>query len=384
MKSSDQTKFATRLLIALFCVVSVVASQRASAGLIADGRFSPTEGYSVSYWVEFPNAPQSGAQAGWAGATGVGRGFLALGTDSVSGNHFLYYALPKGYVDNTYRGPDNLDQPPIVGIYEGSTGHKLGTGLIGSDNFGVNPFELYHTNPTIDPNGPLDHFRFTVDYLADVKATSSHATAAQGTRLDIQSAGINGTNDALTSDLKYERRDGNLGNTSGHQNLFVEFATSMEWNLNTYGPSGTNAITASDIANLSGYLENSPDVVRDGSGQAVLATDGYSYQANNPLFPDWIYEVAYEMEFDSSLFGAEWADPSTLVTDLLQLPNPHASPNKGLNNQGDIGDPVFIPIDPQTVPEPASGAMWALVGLLVTIYRRYCRKRLRCTPVSPA
>ena len=85
--------------------------------------------------------------------------------------------------------------------------------------------------------------------------------------------------------------------------------------------------------------------------------------------PDWIYEVAYEFEFDASLFGEEWADGSVPVTDLMKLAPPHASPNKGLLGQGDIGDPVFTAV---VVPVPP--AVWlfgsGLLGLVGIARRR--------------
>jgi hypothetical protein len=85
------------------------------------------------------------------------------------------------------------------------------------------------------------------------------------------------------------------------------------------------------------------------------------------LFADWIYEVAYEFEFDASLFGAGWADPATNLSTLLTLAPPHASPNKGLLGQGDIGDPVFT-----LIPEPSTVLLLAL-GLAATA----AGKRLR-------
>ena len=339
------------LLLAAVATLAAGVLQPAVA-LEADGRLTPGEGYSTVYLVDFPSAPQvtnMPATAGWVGATGVGQGRLALGTDPTSGNHFMYYALPKGYVDNTYEATGN-DIPPIVGTYEGSSGHKMGTGLIGSDNFGIDPFELYTTD---------GEYRMTVDYLADVKTS--------GTRTDIMSAGIKGVNDPLPAGAsQWDRRDGNKKNTDTTRVL--QIATSMEWNLDTYGPTGSGAISADDIATLSGYLDNSPDVVRQTTGPdaglAILAEDGYSYQPADPQFADWIYEVAYEFEFDASLFGAEWADPTTPLHTLMTLAPPHASPNKGLLNQGDIGEPVFT-----LIPEPSSGLLLAC-GLAGMALRR--------------
>jgi hypothetical protein len=358
----------------------LMGATNAHATLLADGRLSDGEGYTSFYWVTYPDADHTGNEAGWVGAAesspgagdgvGVGSGLLALGTDPATGNHFMYYALPKGYVDNTYREGAGAETPPIVGIYEGSSGHQLGTGLIGSDNFGNTPFELYFTNNTINPDGPLEHFRFTVDYLADVY----QETSGTNPRVDIQSGGINGVNDDLPTGFTYSRNDGSLGNTDNHQDLFIKIATSMEWNIDHYGPTGTGDITADNIANLSGYLANSPDVVRQvggiDDGLAILAADGYSYQPADPTFADWIYEVAYEFEFDASLFGAEWTDGSLAVEDLLKLPTPHASPNKGLGSySGDPGDPVFEQV---VVPVPAAVWLFAsgLLGLVGIARRR--------------
>ncbi|MCH2118885.1 MAG: PEP-CTERM sorting domain-containing protein [Pirellulales bacterium] len=344
MKKNIQSSTSVALVFALTFLF--VSGSTSLAALTADGLFTPDEGYSTVYWVDFPLAPQvtnTPATAGWVGASGVGLGRLALGTDPTSGNHFMYYALPKGYVDNTYEATGN-DIPPVVGTYEGSSGHKLGTGLIGSDSFGIDPFELYTTDGM---------YRMTVDYLADVKTS--------GTRTDIISAGINGVNDPLpTGASQWGRRDGNKKNSDDTKVL--QIATSMEWNLDTYGPTGTEDISADDIATLSGYLDNSPDVVRETSGPdqglAILAADGYSYQPAELQFADWIYEVAYEFEFDSSLFGPEWADPTTELHTLLTLAPPHASPNKGLLGQGAIGDPVF-----SLVPEPSAVLLMGL-GLI--------------------
>lgn len=125
--------------MALMCAWQPVSS----VPMVADSQLSPGEEYSVVHCVDFPYAPQTmnfPATAGWVGAHGVGRGLFARGTDPDSGNHYMYYALPKGYVDNTYGSTGN-DVPPIVGIYEGSSGHRLGTGLICSDNFGTERFD---------------------------------------------------------------------------------------------------------------------------------------------------------------------------------------------------------------------------------------------------
>jgi hypothetical protein len=102
----------------------------ATFALEADGRFDPSEGYTSVHWITFPQAGQDGAQSGWVGASGVGKAFLALGTDPFSGNHFLYVALPKGYVDNTFLSDPTQSIPPVVGTYNGGGGHQLGDGLI--------------------------------------------------------------------------------------------------------------------------------------------------------------------------------------------------------------------------------------------------------------
>ncbi len=180
-----------------------------------------------------------------------------------------------------------------------------------------------------------------------------------------QFLGYNG-NGALVLDIKQDYIDAKTGTPSGYDSLGVtggegrvnlgsaahilEWATSLDYNLNSTGYCSGGVCSAGGT-NL---LVDSP------------ATD--AFYTPNPTYPNWIFDVIYEIKIDVAAFGAAGFGS-------LEVPYIHASPSKlGVNTiyaepgvcPGEIGDTVWHDLNHdgvQDVGEPG------LAGVQVKLYR---------------
>ncbi len=78
-----------------------------------DGKLDAS-GYSLGY--EFDFVSDTGGV--YSGAR------IYFGTDTTSGNHFMYYALPKSYVDNSY-GDNGIGWDHITAKGNKPAGHSF-------------------------------------------------------------------------------------------------------------------------------------------------------------------------------------------------------------------------------------------------------------------
>ena len=222
-----------------------------------------------------------------------------------SGNSVsMVLAIDKDFVDNTY-GANAVNWP---------SGHTYDN-LVGSDHA---QFLGY------DANGAL---------VLDIKV--DYISAASGTPSGYDSLGVTGGEGRV-----------NLGNAAH----ILQWATSEDYDLNNTGYcSGGNC--SGGGTNL---LVDSP------------ATD--EFYTPNPTYPNWIYDVIYEIEIRKTAFGSAGFGS-------LEVPYIHASPSKlGTNTiyaepgvcPGEIGDTVWNDVDHdgvQDVGEPG------IAGVQVKLYR---------------
>jgi len=305
---------------------SVVALAAATPALAfsVDGKFGgAAEGYTLGYDVAFNVEGQPDPITG---------GKLFFGTEAGTGDKILYFAMPKDFVDNSY-GANQVGW--------GSKNHKFDS-LLGSDSLGTTK-SSFILKPINSGGATLD---IAVDYLAvdNDKNPTLYRSGGIKTGAD---ATLKKNDGAVVSDT---------GNVAGG---IAEIATSLEYNVATFA-------SASDIANKTGVIKDSPDVLRESSDhdKALLDANG-DYQVVDPAFSDWIFEVGYEFRFDAAMFDNRWTSPNEALA-FVMLGESHVSPSKAnfisstVNPNCTFGSDCP---DGQTVPEPASLATFA-VGLL--------------------
>ncbi|MDQ1301130.1 MAG: hypothetical protein QG637_1051, partial [Chloroflexota bacterium] len=237
-------------------------------------------------------------------AAGTLFGKLATFYQPATNAIYMTLAIDKDFVDNTY-GANAIGW---------SGGHSFGN-LTGSDHA---QFLGY------DANGNL---------VLDIK--QDYITSASGTPSGYDSLGVTGG-----------EGDVNTGNVAH----ILQWATSEDYNLNSTGycTGGNCAAGGTDLE------VDSP------------ATDQF-YSAN-ATYPDWIYDVIYEIKIDEAAFGGAGFGS-------LEVPYIHASPSKlGTNTiyaepgvcPGEIGDTVWNDLDHDGIQDAGEPG---LAGVQVKLYR---------------
>ncbi len=287
-----KTKFNKSLAVVGFVLAGF---SMPSSAFIADGKFDASEGYSLAFDVSF-------LVEGGGGAT-VDGGRLYFGTDDGSGDHFMYFAMPKDFVDNTYG--DNA-------VGWGSHGHTF-KDLLNSDSLGGDGTNAAMSFDTAGGN-TLD---IVIDYLAK----------GQSDPIVYKSAGA--------GDAGFSQDDGEV--ISGDATVIKEIATSMEYNIAQFVSQADIDATADNHANPGvGLLKDSPVVASiDDAGNYVVDI------AASPGLANWIFEVGYEIQFEAGTFGDGWTS-ATEALSFVSLGDSHVSPSKvgfGGNIIGDcVGD----------------------------------------------
>ncbi|MCS7039609.1 MAG: DNRLRE domain-containing protein, partial [Caldilineales bacterium] len=192
-------------------------------------------------------------------------------------------------------------------------GHSFSQ-LVGSDHA---QFLGFNANDTQVLN-------FKIDYIS----------ASSGTPSGYRSLGLGG--------------DGDL--SQGNAAHILDWGTSLEYNLNELGYcSGGNCSSLGTDLKV-----NSP------------ATD--ALYTPNPTYPDWIFDVIYEVKIDIAAFGAAGFGS-------MDVPYIHASPSKvGTNTiiaepgvcPGEIGDTVWHDVDHDGIQDAGEPG---LPGVMVRLYR---------------
>ncbi len=314
-------------------IATVLAAFSAPAfAFTVDGRLSPGDNYQLSFDATFT-----------FGSTNVTGGKLYFGTDNGpggTGDHYMLFAFPKGFVDNTY-GANAIGWPSPKGhsFKDLLKSDSLGTGG-GEHGAAALPLTL---KPVNTGGATLD---LIVDYLASdvTKGSSSSPTV-------FASGGIG--DPSLPGD--------NQGAVlSGDASGVKEIATSLEYNIATYG--AADVPNGYDPATATGVIKDSP------------ATD--SSYTPNPAFPDWVFDVAYEFRFDAAMFDERWIDPNQALN-FVMLTGAHASPSKtGQKSPDSITFTQAGGPPPSQVPEPGALVLFAmgLLGIAWTQRRREARR----------
>ncbi len=217
---------------------------------------------------------------------------------------YMVLAIDKGFVDNTY-GTN------IVGW---TRSHNF-SDLVGSDHA---QFLGYNANGTL---------------VLDIK--QDYISSASGTPSGYDSLGVTGGEGRVNT---------------GSAAHILQWATSEDYNLNNTGYcSGGNCAGGGTDLKV-----NSP------------ATD--SAYTPNPTYPNWIYDVIYELKIDKAAFGSAGFG-------RIEVPYIHASPSKAGTNTiyaepgtcpGEIGDFVWYDTNHDGVQDPGEAG---INGVQVKLYR---------------
>ncbi len=240
-------------------------------------------------------------------ANGVLFGKLATFYQASGSSVYMVLAIDKDFVDNTY-GVNAIGWPG---------GHSFGN-LTGSDHA---QFLGYDANDNL----VLD---FELDYITSTTINAAHPSG-------YASLGVTGG-----------EGDMNLGSAAN----ITAWGTSHDYDLNQTGYCAGGVCTS-----LGTDLEDDSP-----------ATD--AFYTPNPTYPDWIYDVIYEVQINKTAFGAAGFGS-------LDVPYIHASPSKlGTNTiyaepgvcPGEIGDTVWHDVDHDGLQEAGEPG---LSGVTVKLYR---------------
>jgi len=319
------------LRIRQLAVATTLATVYGHAGavLVADGKLGDTaaasphgtaaaamaEGYTTGWSVGFYDNSTPGKF--------IGNGQLWFGTGA-DGTQFLYFMMPRDYVDNTYG--NNASGYAAGHTFSDLLGDSLGAG----PNFQWNDKGGNFAGAGTNNSGQID-------YLADC---SGSATAATNCANRYRSAGIGNSGTGIVEFTNGASPSWTNTNNAltGSAASILQIATSLEYDLNTIDPTATT---------------------------------------NSSLNANWLKEVGYELQFKAGTFDpAKWghdvqlANGQVTIPGLLTLGDPHVSPPKA--TFGSFQTPCLVGSAGCGVPEP--GTTW-LLGAGLAGMAWYARRR---------
>ncbi len=191
-----------------------------------------------------------------------------------------------------------------------------------------------HTFGNLTGSDHAQFLGFNADGVQVLNFKLDYLSSASGTPSGYRSLGLGG--------------DGGI--SQGSAAHILDWGTSLEYNLNELGycSGGNCSGLGTDL------LVDSP------------ATD--AFYTPNPTYPDWIFDVIYEVKIDKAAFGATGFGS-------MEIPYIHASPSKiGTNTilaepgvcPGEIGDTVWHDVDRNGLQDPGEPG---LAGVTVRLYR---------------
>lgn len=284
----------------ILCALVVLGALPASANAVPtiDGRFEPGEGYTTGYYVNFeveggknqPLIPVSDQGQLWK-------------HQDASGNLYVAFIQPVTLVDNSY-----------------------GANAVGWGSYA--------------PSGKNHKFQ---ELIGSDKAQFVFTDGLGTTVLDITMDYIHGYGNKK-EDPPYASGgvvDGEGKVTVGSVGDVIEWATSLQYNWDTFGSS------------YPGYFGKDSDSPATGSQDPAAAN---CYDVMDPSLSDWVFEVTYEFRVDGSLFAENGFGG-------LTIPILHDSPNK-------IGKNKVYPQVDGVIPEPTTIALLSIGTSLVGWLRR--------------
>ena len=253
-------------------------------------------------------------------------GAIHFGTSEEMGNHFLYISLPKTYVDNTWGQFKHEDW----------NNHTF-KHLVGSDVLGT------ASNPNFI-NTHFGRFSLEIDYLMTLEE-----------RINKKKVIVGYASDAFVNSRYIES--------------LINVKSSLEYNLDIRDISPEEYATSGKNNTVTGVFEDSPE---DTSG---------SWENTD----DWLYDVAYEVEFDASLFSKEDWLSQTPEDMLIDFGEAHVSPAK--NDYGFYGYDITYDAGDNiggigggnggdhTTPVPLTGSLTLLALSLIGLRRKIVNRK---------